>query len=129
MGMLKNLLLSKDQSYDYDISLYIREKTKRLLRPSTITDNELIFETSVNQFCYIGIRKIIIEWQTYQDEQFCEVSFVKCERGNVQPTVQGGHYMSFTKPAGLRLTDIEVVSRSEVVSCYRNSTFTLKLST
>ena len=37
--------------------------------------------------------------------------------------------MSFTKPAGLRLTDIDVISRSEVVLCAGNSTFTLKLST
>ena len=36
--------------------------------------------------------------------------------------------MSFTKPAGLRLTDIEVVSLSEVVLCAGNSTFTLKLA-
>ena len=39
--MLRNLLLSKDQSYDAGLSRYIRQKTKKLLRPSKIT-GELI---------------------------------------------------------------------------------------
>ena len=31
------------------------------------------FHTQLDKRCYVDIRKIIIEWQSYQEERFCQI--------------------------------------------------------
>ena len=41
---------------------------------SSEEDNDgAIFHLKVDRRCYIDIRKIIVEWQSYQEERFCQI--------------------------------------------------------
>ena len=40
-----------------------------------LLENELLFEFKTESNCYIGLVKIIVEWESYQEERFCELTF------------------------------------------------------
>ena len=91
----------------------------------------MLFEYKTTGY-YIGVSQIIIEWQDYQDERFCELTFATTNQPNPRDQVQVStvihlylktnfksiqflHWMQFSKPAGLRLTDISQESGINVV--------------
>ena len=90
----RNLTISYNNRNDIQTNINVKDKFKKLLTPLTIegqyydrekvylniennSDNELLFQFTpgVYQFtpCFIDIRKIIIEWKSYQDERFCQL--------------------------------------------------------
>ena len=93
--------------------------------------NEILFEYKIEgDRYYIGVSQIIIEWEDYQDERFCELTFATTNQPNPLDQVKVStfifkktyfkfikfrHWMQFSKPAGLRLTDISQESGVNVV--------------
>ena len=92
MMRFRNLRITDDQKTDGEAGIDFKGKVKKLLRPTGKTgklcgqeiirdretsseeDNDgAIFHLKVDRRCYIDIRKIIVEWQSYQEERFCQI--------------------------------------------------------
>ena len=84
------------------------------------SENEVIFEFATEKnCCYVGVIQIIIEWENDQDERFCELTYLNSKRYPYSKTFPDGyHWMQFSKPTGMKVTDISIPSCENVINLY-----------
>merc|ERR1711990_525639 len=122
MGNIDLNMSAEKSSHDFE-EIEIHDNTQirivrktGILRPANIDDTGILFfgvttaNTKLENLTYrVGITKVLIEWKDYQSESFGELIF-RSENQN-----EFKHYLSFSKTPGLRVTEINLGSRKQLM--------------